>query len=92
VTLGVKVYPLPEESVSRPVTLPFTTFALITATEDPGLVGSSILTVGGLVSLYPLPLLSRVTFLIPLIRGVADPPLPPPLGLIETLGGYSNRY
>ena len=49
--LGVKVYPLPELSTSRPLTDPFVTVALSVACFAPDLVGASITTVGGLVSL-----------------------------------------
>ena len=40
VNLGVKVYPLPEFSISNPLTTPFVTVALISATFAPLFVGS----------------------------------------------------
>ena len=64
VTLGVKVYPLPEFLIVSAEILPSTTVASICATVDPSLVGASTTTVGGFVSLYPLPEDSNNGFLI----------------------------
>ena len=88
VTLGVNVYPLPELTMSILEIDPLTTVAFNSAFLDPSRVDSSITTVGGFVSLYPLPPLRRVEFLIPFTKAVADAAEPPPLELIETFGGY----
>ena len=50
-SLGVKVYPLPELVISSPETSPLVTVALTVAILDPTLVGLWIITVGGLVLL-----------------------------------------
>ena len=76
VILGVNVYPLPEETTSRADTEPFVTVALIVGAMESTLVGASTTTVGGFVSLYPLPPLRRSTLLMPFTRAVADAPEP----------------
>ena len=88
-TLGVKVYPLPELTTSSEDTEPFVTVAFNCAGTDPAFVGTSTITAGGFVSLYPLPPCRRVELLTPLTRVAAEAPNPDS-ELIVTLGGYSN--
>ena len=73
------------------VTDPFVTVAVILGTAAPALVGFSIVTVGGLVSLYPEPPSRRDTDLIPLISVETEAP-EPFSEFIVTFGGYSNLY
>ena len=91
VTLGVKVYPLPELIISTSLIDPLVTVAFNVAILDPSFVGACISTRGGFVSLYPLPPSSKRALLIPFTSAVAEAPTPP-IELIETFGGYSNWY